>query len=114
VVPHHWALFYFSYGVVMAKKIQRKKNRTQKKPIESPFNIYWEKQNYILLLAGFACILIGFYFLAQGSWDSTASLIVSPIFLFIGYILIFPASIFFRKKKEEKTTQEKEIAAGKS
>ena len=98
----------------MAKKIQKKKTRTQKKSTESPFNIYWEKQNYILLLAGFACLLLGFYFLAQGSWDSTVSLVVSPIFLFIGYILIFPASIFFRKKKEEKTTQEKEIAAGKS
>ncbi|HSP88522.1 MAG TPA: hypothetical protein VLN45_10345 [Ignavibacteriaceae bacterium] len=98
----------------MAKKIQRKKTHSQKHPTESPFNIYWEKQNYILLLAGFACILIGFYFLGQGSWDSTASLIISPIFLFTGYILIFPASIFFRKKREEKTSQEKEIAAGKS
>jgi hypothetical protein len=40
--------------------------------------------------------------------------VVSPIFLFIAYILIFPASIFFRKKREEKTSEEKEIAAGKS
>lgn len=98
----------------MAKKIQKKKTRTQKKTVESPFNIYWNKQNYILLLAGFTCLLIGFYFLAQGPWNSTASLVVSPIFLFISYILIFPASIFYRKKKEKNNTQEKEVAAGKS
>jgi membrane protein YdbS with pleckstrin-like domain len=99
----------------MAKKIQKRKSRVQqKKTTESPFNIYWEKQNYILLLAGFIFLLIGFYFLAQGPWDSTLSLVVSPIFLFIAYILIFPASIFFRKKQEEKNNQEKEIAAGKS
>jgi len=98
----------------MAKKIQKRKIRTQKKTTESPFNIYWEKLNYILLLTGFAFLLLGFYFLAQAPWDSTVSLVVSPIFLFIAYILIFPASIFFRKKREEKTSEEKEIAAGKS
>ncbi len=98
----------------MAKKIQKKKLRTQKKNTESPFNIYWEKQNYLILLSGVAFILIGFYFLSQDPWDSKASLVISPIFLFIGYILIFPASIFFRKKKEEKINQEKDIAAGQS
>ncbi len=98
----------------MAKKIQKRKTRIQKKSTESPFNIYWKKQNYVLLLAGFACVILGFYFLGEGVWNSTASLVISPILLFIGYILIFPASIFFRKKKEEKTTKEKEIAAGQS
>jgi membrane protein YdbS with pleckstrin-like domain len=99
----------------MAKKVQKRKPRVQQnKTTESPFNIYWEKQNYLLLLIGFAFLLIGFYLLAQGPWDSTVSLVYSPIFLFIAYILIFPASIFFRKKREEKINQEKEIAAGKS
>ena len=98
----------------MAKKIQRRKTRTQKKTTESPFNIYWGKTNYILLIVGFIFLLIGFYLLAQGPWDSTTSLVISPIFLFIAYILIFPASIFFRKKREEKNPEEKEIAAGKS
>ncbi|RPI75655.1 MAG: hypothetical protein EHM47_02030 [Ignavibacteriales bacterium] len=98
----------------MAKKIQKRKTRTQKKTTESPFNIYWEKQNYILLFIGFVFLLVGFYFLAQGPWDSTSSLIISPLFLFIAYILIFPVSIFFRKKKENPNSQEKDIAAGKS
>jgi membrane protein YdbS with pleckstrin-like domain len=99
----------------MAKKVQKRRARVQqKKTTESPFKIYWEKQNYILLLIGFIFLLIGFYLLAQGPWDSTTSLVLSPIFLFIAYIIIFPASIFFRKKREEKINKEEEIAAGKS
>lgn len=97
----------------MAKKIQKRKSRIQKKTTESPFNIYWDKQNYILLLIGFAFLITGFYFLAQGPWDSAISLVVSPILLFIAYIFIFPASIFFRKRKD-KSIEEKDIAAGKS
>jgi uncharacterized membrane protein YesL len=99
VVPHHWALFYLSVGEIMAKKVQKRKTRLQKKTTESPFKIYWEKQNYILLLTGFVFLLVGFYLLAQGPWDSTVSLVASPIFLFIAYIFIFPASIYFRKRK---------------
>jgi membrane protein YdbS with pleckstrin-like domain len=97
----------------MAKKIQKRKSRTQKTS-ESPFNIYWQKQNYLLLIIGFIFLIIGFYLLAQGNWDSTVSLVASPIFLFIAYILIFPASIFYRKKEEEKNNQDKDIASGKS
>jgi len=98
----------------MAKKIQKRKTRAQKKSLESPFNIYWVKENYIFLFIGFAFILAGFYFLGQGQWNSSSSLVISPILLFLGYIVIFPLSIFFRKKKEQKNSQENEIATGKS
>lgn len=97
----------------MAKKIQKKKARSQKQT-ESPFNIYWEKNNYLILLLGVVFIVVGFYFMSQGPWDSTASLVVSPVFLFIGYILIFPLSIFYRRKKEENINQEKNSASGQS
>ena len=113
VIPHYWALFYF-FGVYMAKKIQKRKSRDQKKAFESPFKIYWVKQNYIFLFIGFALLLAGFYFLAQGPWNSFSSLVISPILLFIGYAVIFPISIFFRKKKEQKHSQENEVATGKS
>jgi len=95
----------------MAKKIQRKKSRTQRKISESPFNIYWDKQNYLLLLSGFVFLLLGFYFLAQGPWDSFSSLVISPVLLFIAYIFIFPASILYRKKKTESNKEEKEITS---
>ena len=98
----------------MAKKIQKRKTRGQKKSLESPFSIYWAKENYIFLLVGFAFLLAGFYFLGQPPWNSSVSLVVSPILLVIGYVVIFPLSIFYRKKKEQKHPQENEVAAGKS
>jgi membrane protein YdbS with pleckstrin-like domain len=90
----------------MAKTIKKKNIHASKKSSVSPFSIYWNKANYIFLLAGVATIFLGFYFLSIGPWDSASSLVISPILLFIGYVLIFPASIFFRKKTEQSNTQE--------
>lgn len=98
----------------MAKKIQKRRSKAQKKTLESPFKIYWVKQNYIFLSIGLVLILAGFYFLAQGPWNSFSSLVISPILLFLGYVVVFPISIFFRKKKEQKHSQENEVATGKS
>lgn len=82
----------------MAQKIKRKQ-AVQKKRLISPFNIYWNKQNYFFLLLGFILLIIGYYVMSLGSWDSTESLILSPIILVIAYVLIFPLSIFSRKKE---------------
>jgi len=100
----------------MAKKVQRKSIRKSKKVQAqlSPFKIYWEKQNYLFLFLGFVVIIIGFYLMTIGPWDSVPSLVISPILLFIGYVLIFPASILFRKGKKEEVKQEEQVDTGKS
>ncbi len=85
----------------MAKTIRKKTSQGIKKSFSSPFSIYWTKTNYSLLITGFAFIILGFYFLSIGPWDSASSLVISPILLFIGYVLIFPASILFKKKNEQ-------------
>ena len=96
----------------MAKKITRKQAKQIKKAKVSPFNIYWEKQNYYLLILGIAVIVIGFYFMTLGPWDSFSSLVISPILLFIGYVIIFPLSIFLRKKSLKEKSSEEKNAAG--
>jgi drug/metabolite transporter (DMT)-like permease len=106
--------FILFFGVYMAKKIQKRKTRIQKKTLESPFSIYWAKENYIFLLVGFVFLLAGFYCLGVAPWNSSTSLVIAPILLIIGYIVIFPLSIFFKKKKEQKHIQENEVATGKS
>ena len=100
----------------MAKKVQRKNIRKSKKvqAQQSPFKIYWEKQNYLFLSLGFIVIIIGFYLMTIGPWDSVPSLVISPILLFIGYVLIFPASILSRKKKGKDVKQEEQVDSGKS
>ena len=65
----------------------------------SPFKNYWEKQNYIFLAVGVGIIILGFIFMAQGPWDSTSSLYLSPIILLVAYIVILPLSILYKQKK---------------
>ncbi len=100
----------------MAKKISRKTSRTIKRTESSPFKIYWNKTNYILLLAGVALLIIGFYMMSIGNWDSVTALVFSPIVLLIAYIIIFPASIFFSKteKKGNGSSNEGEDDSGQS
>jgi membrane protein YdbS with pleckstrin-like domain len=98
----------------MAKKVKRKFVKQSKKAAASPFSIYWQRMNYYFLAAGIIVVVIGFYFLSIGPWNSFSSLVIAPILLFIGYVLIFPASILYRKKFKPENPQEDKIAAGKS
>lgn len=103
----------------MATKVKKRTIKQTKKSTVSPFSIYWEKKNYYLLVLGLLVTIIGFYFMTIGPWNSFSSLVISPILLFIAYVIIFPLSIFFRKKKEKEQDpvlgrQENEIDPGKS
>jgi hypothetical protein len=87
----------------MATKTKKKNIKNVKKSIPSPFNIYWEKINYILFGVGILLIILGFYIMSLGEWNSTSSLVISPIILVIGFVVVLPASILYRKKTETKT-----------
>lgn len=92
----------------MAKVKKRVVSAKTKKSAVSPFNIYWDKTNYIFLFLGILSIILGFYLMSIGPWDSTASLVFSPILLFLGYVLIFPASILYRKKSQKNVLMQEE------
>lgn len=96
----------------MAKKVKKRQLKQTKKVGVSPFNIYWEKKNYHFLALGIVVIIIGFYLMSVGAWNSFSSLVIAPILLVIGYVLIFPLSIFYRKKDKKDLTQDSNVAAG--
>ena len=98
----------------MAKKVKKRVVKQIKKVRVSPFSIYWEKKNYQFLVLGIVVIVIGFYLLSVGAWNSFSSLIIAPFLLVAGYVLIFPLSIFYRKKDKKELTQDSNVAAGKS
>lgn len=77
----------------------RKNIRSQKKTEKSPFNNYWKKENFYILFGGIAVVILGFFLMSQDPYDSTVSLSISPIVLLIAYLIIFPLSIFYRKRK---------------
>jgi uncharacterized membrane protein len=85
----------------MAVKTKKKNVKTSSsKSLPSPFNIYWERTNYLLFGLGMLLIIFGFYFMSLGEWDSSSSLLISPILLFLGFVVVMPASILYRKKNE--------------
>lgn len=96
----------------MAKTVRKRNVKTSKKTYASPFKIYWEKKNYFFFYLGFVLLIAGYYVMSIGKWNSTASLVFSPIILFITYIFVFPAAILFRNRKKE--SQEEKVDTGQS
>ncbi|MGE5431044.1 MAG: hypothetical protein ACM3QX_08220 [Syntrophomonadaceae bacterium] len=83
----------------MAKVVKKTTTRPVKKTYSSPFSTYWVKENYYLLLLGALFLIAGFFVMSLGKWDNPVSLVLSPILLVVGYLVVLPAAIFFRKKQ---------------
>ena len=58
-----------------------------------PFN----KNNYLIFGIGVLIIIVGYILMKTGDVDSFQSVRLSPFLLFIGYIILIPLSIFYRK-----------------
>lgn len=56
------------------------------------------KTNYLLFGIGLFLIIIGYVLMGNGEVNSFQSLTLAPIMLFIGYIIVIPASLIFRDK----------------
>ena len=59
----------------------------------------YDKENYILFGAGIITIILGFIIMATGDTYSFQSLSLAPILLFIGYIILIPIALLYKKKK---------------
>jgi hypothetical protein len=59
------------------------------------------KRNYQILGIGLLFIVLGYIALSQQPWDGTMPLVVAPILLVIGYCVIIPVGILYRKKPPE-------------
>lgn len=72
------------------------------KSSDSPFQDYWKKNNYIIFIVGIGVIIFGYVMMAQSPWDNPLSLSVSPLILLIGYIIIIPLAILYRRIKKNR------------
>ena len=86
----------------MAKKEKKKfKGSMAKKSGALPFH----SENYILFGIGLLLIVIGYIALSRGPWNSFWSLTLAPILLVLGYCVVIPIAILYRKRKKEKETE---------
>ncbi len=56
------------------------------------------KTNYQILGVGLLLIVLGYVALAQAPWDGTMALVVAPILLVLGYCVVIPVGILYRRK----------------
>tara|TARA_Y100000994_G_C15544631_1_gene381445 strand:- start:56 stop:286 length:231 start_codon:yes stop_codon:yes gene_type:complete len=59
----------------------------------------FSKINYILFSIGLALVIFGYIFMASGEVNSFQSLTLAPVMLFLGYIVVIPASLVYRDKQ---------------
>jgi len=82
---------------VKAKDIRKRARKSALALQRLPFT----RVNYYLFGIGIAIILLGYVALAQPPADSFLSLTVAPILLVVGYCVVIPIAILYKKKPSD-------------
>ncbi len=78
----------------MAKVEKSKVSRKIKKDIPFPLG----RTNYLIMAIGLVVIVIGYIMLADATVNGFAQMTFAPILLVLGYCVIIPIGIMYRKK----------------
>ncbi len=57
------------------------------------------RRNIQFYLGGFIVIIIGYFLMSIGPWDSFWSRTLAPLVLIFGYMVVFPIAIMIKNKK---------------
>ena len=60
-----------------------------------------QRTNYLILIVGIVTIIVGYLVMNAGDAVSPLSVTIAPIILVIGYCVIIPVGILYRKKRPE-------------
>ena len=82
----------------MAKDF-RDKSKAKRKKFRKGVSLPLTKINYVLIAIGVGFVILGFIAMASGRVEDTLPLVISPILLVIGYCIIIPLGILYRKKE---------------
>jgi hypothetical protein len=58
-------------------------------------------ENYLILILGSIIVMVGYIVMIAGDAVSPLSVTVAPIILVIGYCVVIPIGIIFRKKTQK-------------
>ena len=59
----------------------------------------FEKENYVFFITGIISVILGYIFMATGETYSFQSLSLAPVLLFVGYIILIPIALIYKKDK---------------
>jgi len=74
-----------------------KDNRNRRKMHKEPL-LPFSRMNYILFGISILVIVLGYIALAEKPYNSSISLNVAPVLLVLGYVVMIPVSILYRKR----------------
>lgn len=80
------------------------KVKVGKKRADSVFP--FEKENYVIFAIGIVFIIAGYIALAQPTVEGFLPLVVAPILLVVGYCVIVPFGILYKRSQRRKSTTE--------
>jgi len=86
----------------MSKQIQKEKP-VAKKRMKSAGILVLEPINYKILAVGIAIIILGYLALSATPWDNPLAITVAPILLVLGYCVVIPVGIMYRRKQNGTT-----------
>jgi hypothetical protein len=83
------------------------KNDVKAMPRRKPIleSLPFDKSNYRILGLGLLFIVLGYVALSQPPWDGTMALVVAPILLVLGYCVLIPLGILYRRTSTPDPTQ---------
>jgi hypothetical protein len=87
----------------MAKKFQDR-DRLRKRKLKKENALPFTKINYYIIAVGIGLVVLGFIVMGEGSVEGTLPLVVAPILLVIGYCVILPIGILYKRKELEPET----------
>ena len=78
----------------MAKPIRRKEAKRRSTRDD---HLPLKRENFLILGVGLLVIIAGYLAMMEGSVEGVLPLVVAPILLVIGYCVIVPIGIFYKK-----------------
>ena len=74
------------------------KQKQKRGPVKPDSSLPFTRTNYFIFIASLLFIILGYVALGHGPWNSFASLTLAPILLIIGYLVLVPIALLYKKR----------------
>ena len=80
------------------------KDKSVKKRIRKEIILSLDSKNYMIIGGGLVAILLGYIALSMEPWNGFMALTVAPILLVLGYCVLIPLGIIYKKSSPASDT----------